>query len=262
MWVAGGSPGATGESLCYSYDGISWTASTNGNSIFTTYCSSVASNGSRWVATGVGTNQLAYSDDGITWTGLGNSFFSLFGQAVVWNGSYWLAGGGSNASPVSGQILYSSTDGITWTAVSTPGGIWASIFSLAWNGSIWVAGGLAPSGTTKPLGYSYDGITWTQTPSSTPFNNLITDVVWGQSTGYFVASGRFVPNEVAYSADGINWTGSSSGNSLFAFYPALSSNPEVIIGVAGSTLGYTNDGTTWSSISQTGLGSSIAIASN
>jgi hypothetical protein len=250
MWVAGGQP-ATGASLAYSNDGVNWTASVNGNSIISADVNGIAGNGSRWVAVGNGTNQIAYSDDGITWTGAGNSFFASSGFAVAWNGSYWLAGGGINGF-VSGTRIYYSTDGITWTPRTTPS-IFSAVISFAWNGSVWVAGGAkgAASGT-KPMAYSYDSITWTQVLGPTIFNSTAAYVVWGQSTGYFVASGSLVPEEVAYSADGITWAGSPSGNSLFPNYPALASNPEVIVGGAGTTLGYTNNGTTWSSISYSG----------
>ena len=59
-WVAGG---YGTNRLAYSSDGISWTASTSGNAVFTTFCYAVAWNGTQWVAGGEGTNQLAYSSD-------------------------------------------------------------------------------------------------------------------------------------------------------------------------------------------------------
>jgi len=47
-----------------------------------------------WVATGAGTaNTLAYSSDGIHWTGLGKTIFSGgsgFGYGVAWNGVMWV----------------------------------------------------------------------------------------------------------------------------------------------------------------------------
>ena len=52
------------------------------------------------IATGEGTNSLAYSyDNGLTWTGLGTNIFSSggFGYGVSWNGSMWVAvGTGTN----------------------------------------------------------------------------------------------------------------------------------------------------------------------
>ena len=63
------------------------------------------------VAGGFGTNQLAYSDNGIDWTEStsGNSKFTVACNAVAWNGTRWVAGGyGTN------PLAYSD-NGITWT---------------------------------------------------------------------------------------------------------------------------------------------------
>ena len=37
------------------------------------------------MATGLGTNSIAYSSNGTTWTGLGTSIFSSLGNGVAWN---------------------------------------------------------------------------------------------------------------------------------------------------------------------------------
>jgi hypothetical protein len=103
------------------------------------------------VAVGSGTNTIAYSSDGITWTGLGKTIFSAYGNGVAWNGTRWVAVGYGTTN----SIAYSS-DGITWTEAGT------SIFSgegygVAWNGRRWVAVGQG----TNSIAYSSDGITWT-----------------------------------------------------------------------------------------------------
>ena len=46
----------------------------------------------RWVACGFGGNSLAYSSDGINWTGLGTGIFSQ-GLNATWNGTRWVAVG-------------------------------------------------------------------------------------------------------------------------------------------------------------------------
>ena len=81
--VAGGY--GTNTTLAYSADGVTWTASANGNSIFTGACGAVAWNGTRWVAGGNGANTLAYSDNGIDWTKStnGNSIITGFCLAVA-----------------------------------------------------------------------------------------------------------------------------------------------------------------------------------
>ena len=57
-------------------------------------------NGTRWVALGDGTNEIAYSSDGITWTGVIGSSASIFtaGFGVAWNAG--LGGVFMNPNPI------------------------------------------------------------------------------------------------------------------------------------------------------------------
>ena len=49
------------------------------------------------IAFGQGTHTLAYSPDGVQWTGLGTSLFSTAGYGAAWNGTQWIAvGSGTN----------------------------------------------------------------------------------------------------------------------------------------------------------------------
>jgi len=73
MWVATGE-GAS-HTLAYSYDGFSWTGL--GKTIFSSYGLSVTWNGSKWIATGYGTNSIAYSVDGKNWIGLGTTLLEM-----------------------------------------------------------------------------------------------------------------------------------------------------------------------------------------
>ena len=67
------------------------------------------------VAVGYGSNTIAYSVDGIAWTGLGKSIFSTNANACVWNGEYWCAvGAGTHTIAV-------SRDGIHWRGGSLSG---------------------------------------------------------------------------------------------------------------------------------------------
>jgi hypothetical protein len=104
-----------------------------------------------WVAGGSGTNALAYSYNGINWTGLGKTTFSI-GYTVAWNGSMWVAGGEGSVN-----TLAYSYNGIVWT------GLGSTIFStngyeITWDGYTWFAAGY---GTVHTLAYSYNGINWT-----------------------------------------------------------------------------------------------------
>ena len=205
---------------------------------------------SRWVAGGQGaTNNLAYSSDGINWTGLGIITFGTYTKAVAWNGTRWVAGGvGYNTPPNS---LAYSNDGINWT------GLGKSIFTLqatavAWNGTRWVAGG---NGTTNTLAYSSDGINWTGLGKSI-FSSNVNAVAWNGTR--WVAAGNGT-NTLAYSSDGINWTGVIP--SMFDTYSAYAvawNGTRWVAGGGGNTntLVYSSDGINW-----TGLGRSIFSSS-
>jgi hypothetical protein len=73
MWVATGE--GTTHTLAYSYDGFSWTGL--GKTIFSSYGLGVTWNGTKWIATGYGTNSIAYSVDGKNWIGLGATLLEI-----------------------------------------------------------------------------------------------------------------------------------------------------------------------------------------
>jgi hypothetical protein len=82
VWVAGGTagsgPGAT--SMCYSFDGKTWTPIYNE----ITEVQSVAWNGAVWIAIGFGNWRIAYSNDGIEWIYRGDSL-PIFGLYIAYN---------------------------------------------------------------------------------------------------------------------------------------------------------------------------------
>lgn len=272
-WVA---TGIGTNTLAYSDNGINWTG--RGTGIFSTtgigvipmtnsenYLSFSRAS-SQWmsapstifnivnsgpsVALGPGsTNTLAYSTDGITWTGLGKTIFTTYGRRAAWSSSLnrWVAvGAGGNS------IAYSN-NGTTWTAVSGS----TSIFvynggGVAWNGSLWVAVGY---GNPYSVAYSSDGINW-NTVNAFVFGSYGNDVAGNGSMWVGVGYSSFAGgNNLVYSYDGINWNG--LGSSLFtteAYGIAWSSslNRWVAVGAGGNSIAYSSDGINW-----TGLGTSI-----
>jgi len=131
MWVAGGR-GA--NVLANSFDGINWNESDNGNSIFTTVsgdsgitaiCTTVAWNGSMWIAGGGGENYLAHSFDGINWIAStsGNNIFTLLIYGVASRRVLPYVGlnvfGGSNNSGVEGVEGTTGGTGATGTEGTT-----------------------------------------------------------------------------------------------------------------------------------------------
>jgi hypothetical protein len=64
------------------------------------------------VAVGSGTNTIAYSVDGITWTGIGANIFSTIGRGIGWNGRRWIG---------VGDLIACSSDGLNWTNIDVEG---------------------------------------------------------------------------------------------------------------------------------------------
>ena len=87
-------------------NGLSWTGVQNSTTtIFTINGFDIIWNSaiSRWVALGYGTNSIAYSYNGINWTGIGLTVFSSIAYVVAWNGSMWLAGGSGTSGTMNFQ---------------------------------------------------------------------------------------------------------------------------------------------------------------
>jgi hypothetical protein len=144
-----------------------------------------------WVAVGQGTNTIAYSSNGTTWTGVVSSPFSGQGRFVAWNGIIFLAcGNGTNT-------IANSKDGINWNG---SGNILFGIGrSLAWSGNIWVAVGDSGANT---IAYSYDGIIWTGI-GTLIYASAAYCVYWN---GTMFVVGGLAANTMAYSYNGITWT--------------------------------------------------------
>lgn len=249
MWIAGGSGGST---LAYSYDGTSWTSI--GSSVITSQVNGIAYNGQIWVAAGnsiAGGPTIAYSTNGINWTGVTGSstIFTNAGYGVTWNGTAWLATGhGENTIAV-------STNGITWTSVSNSNRTTTGTVYSATNGSLWVV----PVNSSVGLMYSSDttGLSgWTNVTTS-PFSTGGLCVTYNGSI--WVAGGAGT-NTIAYSSNGITWTGISTA---FSSVNDIVWNGTRFVATGGQFMGYSPDGITWyvnntSNIFTTGFG----LASN
>ena len=145
------------------------------------------------IATGEGRNTLAYSHDGMYWTGLGKNVFAERANRAVWNGKLWVA---------VGKGLYwvaTSYDGIEWqgreSSILTEG------YDIAWNGTRFVAVG---KGDHAMIATSADGIYWDAVSNSgTIFTDYASKVSWTGKTWVAYGSGT---NTTAISLDGITWT--------------------------------------------------------
>jgi hypothetical protein len=270
LWIAVGSPTFAPPSptncMAYSTDGISWTSITISS---VQIGQSVAFGNNRWVIGGVKNRfdstftALTYSTNNYPiiqtdWSGASssNNIFTAYVYAVRWNGSIWLAGGEYYSPPfgTGTSNMAFSTDGITWSRVTTPpffnSGSTSAVRGLAYRSSPsparWVAVGEGTGGT---IAYSNDisGFSWTNIGNSIFFTR-------GHGVDYngsnrFVATG-YILNTVATSTDGISWSGNSSGNSLLNFqgyavkYDA-SFNKWAAVGETNNRIITSDNGTSW-----------------
>jgi len=184
-------------------------------------------------------NSIAYSYDGITWTGLGDNIFTQIGLSIIYTRNMWLATGqGVNT------IAY-SYDGIYWT------GLGNTIFSsyckgISANRDIIIAVGNG----INTLAYSYDGINWVglgtdifSVKGSSVVNN---GVIW-------VALGKGIVNNMAYSYNGLYWYG--LGTDIFSVNAnscIWDGTKFIALGEGTNTIAYSYDGIYW-----TGLGENI-----
>ena len=146
IWVLGGA-GASND-VWYSSDGANWTQATssapwsapNGHSV-------LVFDNKMWVVSST-TNGVWYSTDGSNWTqSTANVGFQggtrNYSGAVVYDNKMWLISGRSypSGSPYYADV-YSSTDGITWSLV-TSSPPWAGRIAnvLSFKNRVWMLGG-------------------------------------------------------------------------------------------------------------------------
>jgi hypothetical protein len=235
--------------VAYSSDGVNWTASTSGNSVFTTAGRAIAWNGSIFVGGGYGANSLGYSFDAITWVGIGGSIFNVFCNGVFWNGTVFIGLGQNSAL----NTLAYSFDGINWvglgaTTLSSVGFSGSSNFGLS---AVDIKQNIVLAGTNYPsetMWYSVNnGVNWTsmRNPTiTTSCNGIMTN-------GSIWVAGGSGTNTLSYSRNGTNWIG--LGTSIIATSAtAIGWNGKrfVAVGSSNSTnnVAYSDDGVNWTSV--------------
>jgi hypothetical protein len=246
-WLLFGTSAAGSSTSLRSNDGITWTTYTpTGFSGISSAGGEIAWNGNIWVMAGGGTNPLAWSFNGIQWTGVTGSTLFISAKSVAWNGSIWVAGGRSG-----NFTLAWSRDGNSWTGASNNPFNNSFCNGVAWNGRIWVGVG---SGTNS-IATSSDGISWTG--RGNPFGGDGLGVAWGGNTWVAVSSGS--THTIAYSFDGITWNG--LGKTIFSTSGRrVRWNGSLWVAVGqgtGNTIAYSRDGISW-----IGLGTSIFLGND
>jgi hypothetical protein len=278
IWVAG-TISQTSQ-FAYSNDGKKWNLPSTLQTPFGTKAGagprSIVWNGAIWVAVGgpgtspeTGDVSVAYSYDGINWTGIVNSYSTVLlnGYGVAWNGSVFLATGAAASGT---NILATSPNGTSWKRVSVSvANTLTEGRCVAWNGNRWLIGGKSSTLTDTKMIFStnLDGSTgWTTVvwPSGTaPFATECRSVAWNGSMWVAVGGTPTNPNytTLARSTNGVNWTSVLTNTSSPAFTDgqAVTWNSLYWIATGGSDdeLVYSDNATVWLAISSTKPGTAI-----
>jgi len=247
-YVATGADSTTNQ-LAYSDDGINWIGL--GNDVLPGFESvdCICYNGTLWVVGGYGTSSLAYSYDGINWNIVDNSVSIIDNYlSVVWNGKMFLTGGSGSA------VAAYSYDGINWFVLNVPiVNNFGEINDIFWDGNMWYICG---SNVDCDFAYSFDGFNWIQSASKI-FNR--SNCIRFNGFMYIMSGAPSPPNNytIAYSYDGITFTGIVNSNSIFStFGNKICWNGKLwsITGAGTNSLAYSYDGIIWNAVSTLNFG--------
>jgi len=109
-------------------------------------------------------------------------------------------------------------------------------------GQFCVGGGLIKPGSGITLGYSYDGITWTISPSASIFTTTVSSIAYNGNMWLAGSTYQDTNTLLARSTDGINWQNSMTG------LPAVGTGVKSIAWGNSRWLVITNDGNIYSSL--------------
>ncbi len=166
----------------------------------------------RFVAAGPGGNVYYAGDPAGTWEAVTKPVSGTIRAAAAGNGAYVLTGDNG--------VILRSTDGVNWTAPTTPVPL-VSLTAVATNGSgVWVAGGL--DNRTVILRSTDNGVTWGRI--DVPYSGSIRAITFAD--GRFRTMGGSVTSLV--SADGgLSWSAQSSG--FWGLYRAVTRTPKGLV---------------------------------
>ena len=218
-FVAVGSNG----NMATSTDGATWTDventstlwnhySVSANKYTTTSIYAIAYGNGKFVAGGTD-GAMATSTDGTNWTAVSNSTFNsndAYGTANIYGIAYGSAGnaGGTFVAVGTSGKMATSSDGVTWTAVSTSTFSVTNINAIAYGSAGNAGGKFVAVGNYGRMATSTNGASWTSVSStnstfgSASNQSNIYGIAYGN--GMFVAGGEY--GKMAYSTDGATWT--------------------------------------------------------
>ena len=238
--------------MAYSTDnGASWTAVEDSTFSYNNYIiRSIAYGGGKFVA--VGDYRMAYSDDGVNWTGVvGSSVFTSGGvltiAAVAYGGGRFVVARGQYG----GEMAYSDDGGASWTKVINPifEGDEGIIRAIAYGDNKFFACGVkwlyVPE--RRPYGaiaYSDDGENWTTAVADiSVMSSMIETNAIAYGGGRFVAGGH--QGKMVYSDNGMNWTAVEDSPFDSTINAIAYGGGRFVAGGDSGKMAYSADGTSW-----------------
>lgn len=154
----------------------------------------------------ISTNGTVYSG-GFATSGLTDGIIEA--ALVAFNNKLYLLGGETKSGMV--NTIWTSTDGLNWTKVTTPAwGARSGHAATVYNNKIYIAGGAYNDGNSerRDVWSSSNGTTWTQNTSSAAWTGRNDFTLSTTSYGIFLVAGNdgTFCNDVWFSHDGTNWT--------------------------------------------------------
>ena len=203
--LSGGASGTT--ATMYSSDGITWSNSGTFSAAMASI-SSIAYGGGVYVATAYaagGASSIEYSTDGAAWTAATTPSSPAIWSSVTYGAGVFVAVANNTAggTTVSNDIV-TSTDGINWTTMSSPGSVIRNWTGVTYGNSMFVA--VASDGTTSNQIMT--------SPVTT------TGAIGGLTIGGAITGGT--PNEILYAdgsgdlAQSVNLAFTNGTNPLFS----------------------------------------------
>lgn len=192
-----------------------------------------------------GTQRLATSSDGITWTAISTNLLTYSPLDMTYvSGTYYALVRDGN---ISRARILTSTNLTTWTAVAVfniaPLNM-NSGYTLEYSNGMFVVAGdneFAIPNTNANMAYSLDGVTWTAGTNSDVLNTRY-NVVYGN--GIWVAVGQ--GQNVGTSTDGITWTNSATALPNNSTWRGLVYKNNRFVAVStGGHVAYSTNGLSW-----------------
>ncbi len=231
-----------------STNGTTWTGGTIAQSGSNWEYTALAYNGTNQYVALIGgnggTNDIATSTDGTTWSTTANVLpANSYWKQVVWDGSKYVAIRADSAN------IATSTNGTTWTGSAVSGGSSdaTSIAVGSISGTTYyiiVSGG---TGASQAVSHSTNGAsTWT-TANSMPSSDLWSSVAYGNSRFVAVAGNTATTTtKAAYSTNGTSWSAATMPGAAARWIKVIWTGTAFLAFAYNSTrTAYSADGVTW-----------------